>query len=376
MAYSTSVTVIVVPGGAWPQVTARLWMLWSVVGSGSGTGPQQSDLESVTQQLSTGTFQIAFNGGPDNSVYSRSIGLSLQDPGLVATDRGWWFRSGSFDTLPAESIEIVIGSPTVIPAADLPTLLPSPPFAVDSDTTVTSITASLAAGGIDFTATGTTSKTGVIVAFTFAGRIVLSPSAHIAGAETHALTVGIANPTLTFAPGPSVLSAVEAAILNALSGFILRDVAPPVRAGIERRVNAAVLSAVGRSLPGGTLPAGVILSVRNVTVTAAGITALGAIGAFGGIFNKFPAGSTTGKCFIATTIYGADSDEVRVLRAFRDRRMLRSRIGRRGIALYETVSPAIATHLASRPRLRQAVRAAVMSPAVWLARRRLGDRSR
>lgn len=371
MAYSTSVTVIVVPGGAWPQVTARLWMLWTVVGSGSGTGPQQSELESVTQQLSTGTFPIAFNGGPDNSVYSRSIGLSLQDAGMVATDRGWWFRSGSFDTLPAEPIEIVIGDPTVIPAADLPTLLPSPPFAVDSDTTVTSLAASLAAGGIDFTASGTTSKTGVIVAFTFAGHIVLSPSSRIAGAETHALTVGIANPSLTFAPGPSILSAVEAAILNALSGFILRDVAPPVRTGIERRVNTAVLSSVGRSLPGGTLPAGVILSVRNVTVTTTAITAVGALGAFGGIFSKLPA--TTTKCFIATTIYGEASDEVRVLRAFRDRRLSMSRIGRRLIALYETVSPAIATRLATRPRLRRAVRAMVLSPAVWLAHRRLRD---
>jgi hypothetical protein len=99
MPYSNTVNLISIEGGTWPQVAARLWMLWTVVGTGTGTGRQQVQQGSDTVR-SAGTFTFSFPHGPDFLGVSRSVGPSLQDAGRVAADDGWWFRSGGFDTLP------------------------------------------------------------------------------------------------------------------------------------------------------------------------------------------------------------------------------------------------------------------------------------
>ena len=375
MPYSNTVTLLSIEGGTFPQVTARLWMLWTVVGTGTGSGPRQSEQESVTLQ-SSGTFTLSFNLGPSNSAVSRGIGLSLQDPNQVSSDAGWWFRSGRFeDALSTEPIEIVLAAPQEILASDLPSLLPSPPFSVDADTDVTEFTATLAQGGIDFTATGTTRKTGVVVGFRYTGRLVLSPSPDVAAAELEAFSVGILNPAIVFLPGPSVLSAVEAELMNLTRLFIMREIGPQIRTGLERRVNAAVLSSVGRTLPGGALPAGVVLSVRTVDINANRIQIRAALGAFGGVFSKFPKVTSNPRCFIATAVHGADSREVVILRAFRDRSLSKSPIGRQLVMLYERLSPGIAAFISRRPFLKSVTRALVVTPAVWVARRSLTSRS-
>jgi len=81
--------------------------------------------ESVTLPPGAG-FTITFSQGPSNNAVSRDIGLSIQDTNRVASDGGWWFRSGRFsDALPIEEIEVLLGNPVEITASDLPSLLPS-----------------------------------------------------------------------------------------------------------------------------------------------------------------------------------------------------------------------------------------------------------
>jgi hypothetical protein len=67
-----------------------------------------------------------------------------------------------------------------------------------------------------------------------------------------------------------------------------------------------------------------------------------------------------GGCFIATAAYGSHLDpHLDVLRAFRDRRLMTSRPGRRLVGHYYRVSPPIACFIAKRPALRFAVRTAL-----------------
>lgn len=73
-------------------------------------------------------------------------------------------------------------------------------------------------------------------------------------------------------------------------------------------------------------------------------------------------------CFVATACY-ADPDcrEVRVLRAYRDERLARSRWGRLLIKIYYTCSPALANWLKNRAALRSIVRERILNPVVtWL----------
>lgn len=373
MAYSNTVTVISLEGGTWPSVTTRLWMLWTTVG-GPSSGPQQMEQDSIEMQ-SAGSFVITSNLGPSNADVSRGIGLSLQDTNRVAKDEGWWFRSGRFEgDLPTDPIEIVLASPLDILAADVPALLPTPPFPIDGQTDVTSLSVTLAQGGLDFTAVGTTTKTGVVIGFTYGGRLILSPSPSIAQAESEALSVGIANAAISFQPGPSVLSAIQAELLNLLRVFIMRELGPQVRTQLERRVNTAVIASVGRSLPGGVLPPGVILSIRSVSVTPVRIQVRAALGAFGGVFTNMPtpgSGGSTRPCFIATAASGAHAPEVAVLRSFRDSQLLTTPAGRRVVRLYERLSPAAARVIAKHRSLRVLARDVVVRPAAAMATRRM-----
>jgi subtilisin family serine protease len=69
---------------------------------------------------------------------------------------------------------------------------------------------------------------------------------------------------------------------------------------------------------------------------------------------------SVGLCFIATAAYGsAWHPHVATLRAFRDHHLRPHAVGRRAIALYETVSPPIAELIAPHPALRAVVRGAL-----------------
>jgi hypothetical protein len=74
-------------------------------------------------------------------------------------------------------------------------------------------------------------------------------------------------------------------------------------------------------------------------------------------------------CFIATACYGStDAPAVILLRRFRDRVLCRNAVGRALVDRYYRWSPPVARSIASRPRLRRAVRIVVVEPAVLVAR--------
>jgi hypothetical protein len=76
-----------------------------------------------------------------------------------------------------------------------------------------------------------------------------------------------------------------------------------------------------------------------------------------------------GDCFVATACYGSPlAAEVIVLRAFRDAALLPHPLGARFVHAYYRHSPHPAAVIARRPRLRAAVRSALVRPAVALAR--------
>ena len=346
MPYTTTVTALDTEGGpATIPVTARLWMLWHVLDTGAGgaTGNMQDERESQELQLPislTNPATISFNQDANFTSVSRMVGLSIQDTNRVANDTGWLFRSGLFaDSLPTDPIEIVASRIDVL-AADLPSMLPAVPMAIDSQTSLTGLTATLAQDGIDFSATGTTTKTGVVVGFRYTGTITLAPSTDVAAAESEALSLGISNPLLVFVSGPSVLSAIEAEILNLLRVFIVREVGPMIRRTLEARLNAAVISSAGRSLPGGVLPAGVSASVRSISINPTRIQVRAALGAFGGVFSKLPAppsggGGRTGSCpVLALGALGHSLAGVALLREARDVRLATGETGRRLIECY------------------------------------------
>jgi len=74
-------------------------------------------------------------------------------------------------------------------------------------------------------------------------------------------------------------------------------------------------------------------------------------------------------CFIATACYGSpDRQEVETLRAFRDRRLLCSRLGRRFMDTYYRLSPPVAQLVQSIPLLRLLVNTVVVNPVVAIVR--------
>jgi hypothetical protein len=75
------------------------------------------------------------------------------------------------------------------------------------------------------------------------------------------------------------------------------------------------------------------------------------------------------RCFIATAVYGVDDPRVIALRDFRDRRLVRTRLGRIVTALYYAVSPSAAVFLTRHRWLRQLVRVVIDRGVQYIASR-------
>lgn len=67
-------------------------------------------------------------------------------------------------------------------------------------------------------------------------------------------------------------------------------------------------------------------------------------------------GVTDSRCFIATAVFGGDARETQILRAFRDRVLMPSSIGRVAVQAYYVASPPIARLLQRNPILALPVR--------------------
>ena len=81
---------------------------------------------------------------------------------------------------------------------------------------------------------------------------------------------------------------------------------------------------------------------------------------------NFGAGSSG--CFIATASCGKYSEEVRILRQFRDRRLQKQFLGRLFIRAYHRVSPQIALWIEDSPRIKYFVRNTVIRPIAKIVR--------
>jgi hypothetical protein len=383
MPYSNTVTLVPMEGGAWPPVTARLWMLWSVVGTGSGTGPVQSE-EGTDGFNSAQSFSFSFARDADFSYASRDAGLSLQDTPRITDDSGWWFRSGRFPgPLPAAPLEVVLLSPlTLTRTTDFAAALPPLPIAMSPLRTINFLSV-ITGSMIVATIGGTTTEGGVPVAFQCRQELTITPSPNLHEPDTELLRLGFPNPALLsfnpLTPGDAAGS-VAAAALDALAGalvggyaaFLRSSILPGFLRALEARYVALALGSLAGSIgPGATtLPAGVIASARSVEVTGDGLIVRGALGAFGGVFSKLPPrpAPSPGRCFIAAAATSPSSPEVSALRAFRDRYLLRSRAGAGMVRLYEAISPPIAERIRRHRALRLAARHLLVKPAALVAK--------
>lgn len=334
-----------VAGAADADLTITVWMLWNEAG-GSDPGRKQEEDQStqvlVNYYEQAAPARFSFQGPTDFGNIGRGVGLSVQD-----IHGAFLFRSGSFpDALPTDPIEIVASSRTFF-QNDIQGLLPTLPMQVNSGTTLTSLTTRLADAdkannldaGIDFISKGTTNAPGVVVDFQFTGRLVFQPTSDIAEGPFEAMVVGVENPFLVFTSGPSVLSSVEAAVLNALEPFIWHDYGGILIQNINSNLNVSILTSAGRLFAGGALPSGINLSVRTIDVSSVrGMEVRAALGAFGGVLSKFPSSSGssgTSLCPVHTLAsLGLLASDLAVLRDIRDRQIAGSNVGRRLVESY------------------------------------------
>lgn len=72
-------------------------------------------------------------------------------------------------------------------------------------------------------------------------------------------------------------------------------------------------------------------------------------------------------CFIATAAYGSQTaQELDILRAFRDKVLVQSQMGRGFVDTYYTVSPPLAEYIVVHEELRTFVREALLNPVVFM----------
>lgn len=79
------------------------------------------------------------------------------------------------------------------------------------------------------------------------------------------------------------------------------------------------------------------------------------------------------RCFVATCLYGETAWQTEILRRFRDRILLRSRLGCRLVDAYYAIGPGVCRLLVRLPWLRPPTRALV-GALVWGARRSVEER--
>lgn len=379
MPYSTTVSGLDLGGGV-ADVRVSAGYAYSVV---AGANPGEQRQEEVTLDIPSSSFSstapvpFSYAGSlaPQPSP-SWFIALWIQEIPRIANDTGWLFRSGRFTSEPpADPIEIILAPESLIGTAELAAAAGALPI-VSGATTITAITLGISGAEISIVAMGSNTSLPAGVTFTYSATMTLVPSGSLLDVDSP-FEIRLDNASIGFTAG--VGTGFVTAVLNLVSGLILNEVSPRIKATLKGRLNAGVLSAVATSLSRGvpsTLPAGVILSVRSVRATTrpmgtgseAVIGVRAALGAFGGVLNKFPplVGSG-GRCFIATAATEPNSPDVLLLRKWRDSQLLQHRAGRLFVRTYERLSPPLAKAIAGSPRLRAATRLLLVLPAARVA---------
>ena len=380
MPYSNTITALDLSSSV-GDVRITAGYAFDVVGGNNPGEQKQSEVTldvtaaAFLSQANPVTFSYAGNLAPQPSP-AWFIAIWLQEIPRVASDTGWLFRSGGFTTEPpTDPLEVILAAEEAIGNSDLAAAVTLP--ATSGTTTVTGLTLAIGGTDIALTATGTDTRLPAGDTFTYTATLTLVASDSVLD-PGEPFDVVVKNPSLGFTAGTG--QGLVTAILSVLAGLIASNIGPKVKATIKGKINAAVLTQVATKLNRGvpsSMPAGVVLSVRNIRSTTktdpAGATepalgVLAVLAAFGGVLSKFPALSSGSKCFVATAAVGPDAPEVALLQSWRDNWLRPRRGGARLIAAYERVSPPLARRVARSATRRALARTFVVKPAARFAR--------
>jgi hypothetical protein len=376
--YTNTVTLLDTEGGPIStKLVARLWKLQSDTwGSHSHDQEQEHSPQLDVRLDETSPTPCSFTTAA--TYPNRSVGLTIQDASRVVplginlqpgpNETGWLFRSGAYaNALPTTSPIDLIAARDEIVVADLPALFPSPPVQVDANTSITQIAPTLAdplsasvGGGIDFTLQGT--WTGG-VGFAYSGRFVPTAGTDISEPNSESVIVTFENENHQFLGGASPPN--ENLLWGALWTYTNDTLLPAVRSNIEAHVSRRIAGAVGRTLTG-SLPAGVILSVRTVSATSQRLQIRGVLGSFGNVAPKLQqaggGGGGGGKSCPLTSLaaIGYAMPALDVARWARDEQLATTAHGRWAIEAYYRHGAEVSALLARNPRL--------AAQAAWLGR--------
>jgi hypothetical protein len=280
MPYSTQVTLIDLSGAIPQPLAARVWELWRVI---DGNGRIQH-VQSATEAALVPGGVVSVSAGPsylDSSRHEIAITVGVDgEPGPL-------FRSGAYDTLPPGApadpdglIEIYApAEPVRLRAADLAAMLPAVPLALGGGVTITGLTVGLGEGTLTVSATGTQSLAFLPPAgFTYALTFSITPSMDL---------FDLGNVFEIVPTGPGVLTPPAVGMIAGLLGTTESEIRVDVITGLTSVLDSAANDAAAAVLGVPELALGVVVSVRKVVITPAGVALFPAMGAYGGVLQAF-----------------------------------------------------------------------------------------
>jgi hypothetical protein len=267
------ISVVDVPGTTGPNRIARAWQL---------AAGQQTVQQTATVQANT----VTFSGILGNS--RQSVGVTIEgtdDSGVNGPD----FRSGPLPPTPAPpaadptgQVEIVILSPFNISPDLLSHAAPQPPLQSSLsgiNITVTALQFTVTNAIVALNATGNASGLGLSSSFTFQSSVQIAPSYDMAPSSILAISPST-SPKLVMS---GMAGSVVQALASTFSGYLDSTVLQQLRTFLNNFITNQVASSLGLS----ALPSGSVLSVRELTAGADGITVTPVLGAFGTVLSDF-----------------------------------------------------------------------------------------
>lgn len=277
--YETEVVVLDVTGAAVLPADGRLWNL----------APPATQAVVESKSVHNGRISFVHAG----SIPNRSIGISIHE-GANPTFNGPLFRSGPFASLPPGSpgdpaglieIGIVAGVP-VSSAALMASLPPASSIPVPTGVAVTSVALSLGSGTatllVGATLTASLGFLGpLIIPFTYALTFAIAPSFNM----NVVTEVCVLTPT-----GAGSITTPLGGVANFILGFIAPSIEPmlttTVVGAVQGALNSIIIATAATAVGLPALPAGVVVSMRRIVITPAGVSLFPAVGAYGGLLNK------------------------------------------------------------------------------------------
>ena len=120
-------------------------------------------------------------------------------------------------------------------------------------------------------------------------------------------------------------------------------------------------------------PGSVEADAARISLEHFGTSTLFEIAQFHGLLGPAKKAGTTAKsgCFIATAVYGdIQAPELKILEEFRDKRLLRTRLGKAFVRVYYLFSPAAANCIRNSERGKKVIRQLFLRPVIWFVTRR------